>query len=131
MRSEKSLNRVLRTALRTAKVSQKDIADHLGFQAHSAISRKLRGIIPWSYEEVRLVSELLRIDDIAGDKEIEVLPRNKVVGVVVELLNSLSEDALYEVVYVFHLLLKDRIGARKTTALNALSIIAEKRGKGS
>ena len=126
MRSEKSLNRALRTALRSAKVSQQSLADLLGHKAHSAISRKLTGKTPCTYDEVCQVAELLRIDDIAGDKEIEILPRNKSVEVVVELLNSLSEDAMLDVIYVFHLLLKDRVGARKTTALNALSIIAQK-----
>ena len=127
MRSEKSLNRALRTALRSAKVSQKTLADHLEFKAHSAISRKLRGIIPWSYEEVRQVAELLRIDDIVGENKIEILPRNKGVEVIVDLLNSLSDNALLEVIKVFELLLKDRIGAHKKAALSALSIIAQRK----
>ena len=135
MRSEKALNRALRTALRSAKVSQQSLADKLGHKAHSAISRKLTGKTPWTYAEVHQVSELLGIEDIAGANEIVVRPRNKIIELVDELLNSLSDDALHEVVYVFHLLIKDRIGGppggsrKRQTALNALSIIAEKRGR--
>ncbi len=90
MKTVEDLNRALRTALRSAKVTQRDIADHLGFKAHSAISRKLRGEQPWTYEEVVKVVELLGTPNLACDEVTPAAPDDPLAYIIADVLLHLS-----------------------------------------
>jgi len=107
VKSTEQLNAAIRAAMKDSGIKQESLAHYLGFKDHTVISRKLAGRVPWAYEEVFKVSELLNMPDVAQEVQHEQPHSDLGVRLLGALLGKLSDQDRREFLLVSAIHLKN------------------------
>jgi len=107
MKSLEELNATIRAAMKKAGLRQDTLAKYLGFKNHTVISRKLVGRVPWTYQEIVLVSQLLNMPDVAQDVQEEPATPDLGIRLLGALLGKLSDRDRREFLLVSAIYLKN------------------------
>ena len=99
MKSTKELSAEIRRAMKESGVSQEALASHLGFPHHTAVTRRLSGQTPWTYDEINRVAELFNLAGEAIGPHSTSPPQDPAIRILNEILLALTPQDRWDVLY--------------------------------
>jgi len=90
MKNVKVLNQAIQVARKKAGISLEAIAAHVGLESYTSVSRKINGKVPWTYEEVVKIGELLGMPDLGKDDVTPPIPDDPLPYILADILLQFS-----------------------------------------